>query len=325
MPTNRARLWCYTFFNYSLPIIVDIKAIPALWHIFQEESTKSKTGHLQGCIYFHNAATLSAVKKRFPKDSKAVRSVHLEQARGTPHQNQEYCTKESSRKPNGIQWSDGTPPAQGNRRDLLDAMAYLENNIYATELILYQEFPLQMAAASRSLLRFQTLLQANQSMPPIIKVFSGKTGTGKSYRAMNEATKIPGATGYFPPGMKGAQPWADGCQNCKKIVIEDFEPGSIPYRTLLRMLDQYPMKMPIKGGFINWAPTHIWITSNYHPECWYPEHEWTTSPLRRRLMANTSQIIRMNTIYKNDVRLAPIFTPRAEEDNAPEAVITTYN
>lgn len=35
------------------------------------------------------------------------------------------------------------------------------------------------------------------------------------------------------------------------------------------MTDRYPLKVPIKGDFVQWAPRKIWFTSNLPPHEWY--------------------------------------------------------
>ena len=37
----------------------------------------------------------------------------------------------------------------------------------------------------------------------------------------------------------------------------------------LRLTDRYPMRVPIKGGFVDWVPVRIWITANYGPDILY--------------------------------------------------------
>lgn len=56
--------------------------------------------------------------------------------------------------------------------------------------------------------------------------------------------------------------------------------------------------MAVKGGFVKWVPTHIWISSNLHPRAWYPDEIWDESPLRRRLTTNGSTIEHLTEYYE---------------------------
>ncbi len=88
--------------------------------------------------------------------------------------------------------------------------------------------------------------------------------------------------------------WLDGYDMQEDIVIEDFA-GEINHRLLLRMLDQYPMRMQIKGGTVQFVPKRIWISSNLHPRDWYniPGHPYEGGPLERRLQKDdTGRVIR---------------------------------
>lgn len=49
---------------------------------------------------------------------------------------------------------------------------------------------------------------------------------------------------------------------------------------ILKLLDIYPLKVPTKGGFANWVPDIIFITSNMAPP-W--THGFVEAALKRRL------------------------------------------
>lgn len=77
--------------------------------------------------------------------------------------------------------------------------------------------------------------------------------------------------------------WFDGYFDQRIVIIDDFR-GEYPLPLLLKLLDRYPMRVPVKGGFTNWAPTKVYITSNVQPEFWYPEADGrSTAAMLRRL------------------------------------------
>lgn len=109
-----------------------------------------------------------------------------------------------------------------------------------------------------------------------VYVFWGKTGTGKSRRAWEEAT----VDAY--PKDPNTKFW-DGYQGQSHVVIDEFR-GAINISHMLRWLDRYPVTVECKFGAVCFKATKIWITSNKDPREWYPElDEETKNALIRRL------------------------------------------
>lgn len=110
-----------------------------------------------------------------------------------------------------------------------------------------------------------------------VHVFWGRTGTGKSRRAWEEA----GMDAYpKDPRTK----WWCGYSAHENVVIDEFR-GSIDIAHLLRWFDRYPVSVEIKGGRRPLHASRIWITSNLSPAQWYPECDPATiAALERRLI-----------------------------------------
>lgn len=107
-------------------------------------------------------------------------------------------------------------------------------------------------------------------------VFWGRTGTGKSRRAWEEA----GLDAY--PKNPRSKFW-DGYKSHEHVVMDEFR-GGIDIAYLLIWLDRYPVIVEIKGSSVVLRATHIWITSNLDPRLWYPDaDEETKDALLRRL------------------------------------------
>lgn len=114
--------------------------------------------------------------------------------------------------------------------------------------------------------------------PPIertIYVFWGRTGTGKSRRAWEEA----GLEAYSKdPRSK----FWDGYQTQKFVVIDEFR-GGIDISHILRWCDRYPVRVEIKGSSRPLLAEKLWFTSNVDPRDWYPElDQETKNALLRR-------------------------------------------
>jgi len=110
----------------------------------------------------------------------------------------------------------------------------------------------------------------------IINVFHGRTGTGKSRRAWEEA----GVRVYSKdPRTK----WFDGYQGEENIIIDEFR-GTVDISHILRWFDRYPVRVECKGSSMPLQATTFWITSNLAPTDWYPDLDSETkSALLRRL------------------------------------------
>jgi hypothetical protein len=116
-----------------------------------------------------------------------------------------------------------------------------------------------------------------------VYVFWGRTGTGKSKRAWEEAT-----LSAYPKGPTSI--WWCGYQGQEHVVIDEFR-GQIGISHVLRWFDRYPVSVETKGSSVVLQAKKIWITSNISPDNWYPDlDEETKNALRRRF----NQVIHFN-------------------------------
>lgn len=127
-----------------------------------------------------------------------------------------------------------------------------------------------------SLTRISTDFVSPVGIERSVFVFWGATGTGKSRRAWEEA----GLESYpKDPCTK----WWSGYRGQAHVVIDEFR-GAIGISHILRWTDRYPVVVEIKGGAVVLEATKIWITSNLHPNDWYPDLDAETkAALMRRL------------------------------------------
>lgn len=181
--------------------------------------------------------------------------AHLEKARGSLEQNQDYCKKEG-----GFIYEEGTPMQQGRRNDLI---AIKEKICKGTtmEEIADQHFSMWVQYR-RSFQEYYAMKNTTvRNWETHVTVLIGRTGVGKTRFAIQQAAD----DGYWTPGD---YKWFDGYNQHKIVIFDDYR-GEYPLPLFLRLLDRYAMQVPIKGGFVNWAPKRIYITSNTHPRQWY--------------------------------------------------------
>ena len=114
-------------------------------------------------------------------------------------------------------------------------------------------------------------------------IVTGKSGIGKSRDAW---AQYPDA--YALRKCNTGTLWWDGYEGQETVIIDDFY-GWMPFDTLLRLTDRYPMLVDIKGGAVQFTAKRIIITSNEVPDNWYPNvsclpHRWNA--LLRRITSN---------------------------------------
>lgn len=107
-------------------------------------------------------------------------------------------------------------------------------------------------------------------------VYWGKTATGKSRRAWEEAGRDA-----FPKDPRSK--WWCGYRDQEHVVIDEFR-GDIGINHFLRWLDRYPVVVEVKGGAVPLKAKKVWITSNLDPRSWYPDLDSDTlDAMLRRL------------------------------------------
>lgn len=60
----------------------------------------------------------------------------------------------------------------------------------------------------------------------------------------------------------------DGYLGQKLVVFNDFYRW-LRYDELLRLCDRYPIRVPVKGAYIDFVSKEIYVTSNKYIEDWY--------------------------------------------------------
>lgn len=114
-------------------------------------------------------------------------------------------------------------------------------------------------------------------MAPVISIYWGDSGTGKTKKALSEE---PDAYILTKPHSNGCV-WFDGYYDQKCIIFDEFY-GWVPYDLLLRILDRYPLRLQIKGGDVQLQATKFIFTSNKEWREWYPNVD-NLSALERRI------------------------------------------
>ena len=96
-------------------------------------------------------------------------------------------------------------------------------------------------------------------------VFTGGTGTGKSWEARHLFSKQIGLNSdeIFSLDFENRNLWFDGYNGENILLLDDYTPNAITRSKLLRILDIYQFQGQIKGGYIVAEWDYVFITTNY--------------------------------------------------------------
>lgn len=264
---SAAKHWCFTLNNYTDEDVARVKTLGGErgevdYLIFGRETGESGTPHLQGFVSFKRKKRLAQVKRAIGN------RIHAEAAKGSPQQNKAYCEKQGDSTEFGE-----CPRGRGSRNDLAVAVAAVKAG--ASRRLLIEEHVTAYSRAHRVLGEALLIYARTRDWAPIVRVYFGETGIGKTRRAFEETESAP----YMHSGGN----WFDGYDEHSDVIFDDFGGSEFKLTYLLKLLDRYPMRVPVKGAFVNWVPRRIWITSNYSPKEWFPnaKDEHVKALLRR--------------------------------------------
>ena len=222
----------------------------------------AETGYLhwQVLVVLRRKGTLSKIKSIFGA------RTHGELTRSSAAN--EYVWKEDTRV--GEQFELGALPHKRNSAKDWEAIwAHAKSGAY-------DEIPADVRFVHyRTIRTIKSDFATPEAMVRECYVYCGKTGTGKSRRAWDEA----GLSAY--PKDPRTKFW-DGYRGQEHVVIDEFR-GDIAISHILRWLDRYPCLVEIKGSSTSLVAKKIWITSNLHPKDWFPmcDSETVDAVMRR--------------------------------------------
>lgn len=251
----RSRRWCFTLNNPTEDEVLSVRSLVgrglARYVCFGwERAPETGTPHLQGYL------EVGVSQRRTAVSGVLLGRAHVESARGTAQDNKRYCEKE------GQLEEYGQYVTQGQRTELARAAAIV------------QEFGLKRAAEDEPTvcIKYHKGLQwlRNKSIPAwdetkerLVEVHWGRAGAGKTRQCL-AAGRSRGRVWMHTFG-----PWFDNYDGEEVAILDDM-PADVPFRLLLKCLDRYPLQVPVKGGFVEWVPEAIYLTSNLNINEWYP-------------------------------------------------------
>lgn len=258
---SQGRAWLFTLNNYT-----ELEEEQLAEHVSEgvltyllyghEVGPTNGTPHLQGYVVFPRKMRRGGVR-----GLPGLTRAHVECARGSFKSNLVYCSKEAT----NVIIMGVEPKGQGARNDLTD----IRDRIMAGESIvtIADDHFGDFIRYGRGMERYAYLHQAHRSWPTINHVFVGPTRTGKTRLAYLKGGSHPDKVWLSDPtSLK----WFDGYDGQDYAILDEFSGSSCSIKLLLRLLDRYPMRVQVKGGYAQWAPKVIFICSNIPIVDWYP-------------------------------------------------------
>lgn len=248
----KKRNYFITFWNMNYPRELPNNATYLV--TCEDKCPETGTIHGHAFIYFKNPITLTGVKKLFGNDCHVERYIHsnsdcIKYVKGEIHDDNHI-------KSNILE--HGTMPMDNGKHRIHEIINNYDNitDIMENEPQLYCQYRNGIKDLMENKNRKNRFIK-----PPIVIWTYGPTGTGKTDEAFNAgARNVDYNNGFFTD-------WG----NDRIISLEEMN-GQIPYKTLLKLTDQYHnyYEVNIKNGSKLVDLDVIYITSSKHPiEC-YP-------------------------------------------------------
>lgn len=218
------------------------------WIIMGKEVGEQGTPHIQGAIIFGAQVSFSTLKL-WPGLARA----HIEVMKGTPAHQLVYCSKEDT-----APFVMGEMPEPGKRTDIALAVEQVQGGSTLTQLATDNGVAVVKYFKGLTVLRSLLSKPRDPASPPEIYWIWGETGTQKTRRCFELGNRLhPGSVWVSTGGLR----WFDGYDGQRVAILDDFRSKGVPFQFFLRLLDRYPMSVEFKGGFVNWCPDIIFITT----------------------------------------------------------------
>jgi len=112
---------------------------------------------------------------------------------------------------------------------------------------------------------YQLLVSPERTLPPVVEYVFGPTGSGKS-RYLMEKYGAGFDVYWVDPPKHGEKVWFDGLNKQSVVIFDEWYPGyfgSGHCQFMLRLLDRYPLKVPIHGGLVSFSARTVVFSSNW--------------------------------------------------------------
>lgn len=253
---SRAKHWVFTLNNYTPEEEQAIRALVSThdkvrYLCFGHEIGASGTPHLQGYLSLQSRLRHAQVRDLLPR-------AHIEVRRGSHEEARDYCAKDDA---DGFYEDGEAPSCQGMRTDLESLKNDLQSGKRMKDIA--DDHFGTFLKYQRGINAYRNIVAIRRNWICSVVVYWGRTGAGKTKAVYENLPDINDL--YVHPGG----PWFDGYDSHEIVLFDDFSGSCFKISYLLKLLDRYPMQVPVKGGFVSWCPKEIYFTSNLNPDNWY--------------------------------------------------------
>jgi len=271
----RIRRVCFTLNNYTEEEFIGIKELCNIderitYMIVGKEVGTQGTSHLQGYVEFNTSIRFETIRKLF------YNKAHIEGSFSTVEKNKKYCSKGEEI------FEYGEPHRQGERTDLDNVRrSALDEGMRTITSYCNRQ---QISVAEKYL----TYNEVPRNFKPEVTWIWGDSGSGKTRLAF-ELCDDDSENLYV---KNTNDKWWDGYDGHGSVIIDDFRHTMMDFNELLTLLDRYPRKVEVKGGFRQFKAKKIIITTIVHPEDerMYPFED---SKDKKQLIRRIDKIIKM--------------------------------
>lgn len=277
---SRTRRWTFTFFDTESKWAADPEFPDDVRYVIAgfEQCPDTGRDHWQGYAEFNVSVRLAGVQRLL-----GIGKSHAEPADRSAEANKTYCTKSGGRT---IEFGEPSGK-QGARTDLAQLRDDIRSAVSAGGAgaalrVAFDNHPGAFFMYPSGIRSAIALCQQGtvRTTAPNVEIHQGTTGTGKTRQAFERFPDL----WRSPPATRGGTHWFDGYVGQKAVLIDDYDGKAFALSLILQILDRYPLSLPVKGGFTNWNPETIIITTNVLYQQWYEgENIEQRKALQRRI------------------------------------------
>lgn len=276
---KQARLWSFTSF-YDVPPVFDEDIMKYLCYGV-EICPRTNRKHFQCFVIFNRSQRFNFVKKTFGD------KVHLEISKGTAEQNVKYCSKGSLKSEDSDEYVNpefyefGELTSQGKRVDLVQLVQ--SNSSWQACALSRPDVFIKYNNGIKSYYQAKGVDYIISGHKPTVIWYYGKSGAGKTRQIMSKMKE------FHSQGLRlwrrplGSDAWFDGFAGQDVAFLEEIRSSTYKFDDLLQLLDYDCPQVPIKGGFTDFRPKYILITSSMSPDTMYSGVGEAIKQLTRRI------------------------------------------
>jgi len=165
-----------------------------------------------------------------------------------------------------VEYGEPSVSKQGARTDLERPYELVKEGKTNTQIIEECGFGV-FVRCYRALDRIRLEIRPEWKNAREVILIYGASGLGKTLWAYTKFDDLKVGGMYEMPISKKNE-WYDGYANEETLLIDDFG-AQMPLVSLLKLIDRYVRKVPVKGSQVWMVAKRIVITSNIHPSKWY--------------------------------------------------------